>query len=144
MLIAVSLLLSCVLAAVCVGMHYEAMRLLGSFMGRVRARRQGVIVVVIGLLATSVAEIWLYAGLYAVLTHWPELGGISGVESLGLMDFVYFSSVVYTTLGFGDMVPAGAIRMITASEALLGFGLLTWSASFTFVEMGRFWPAVEE
>jgi hypothetical protein len=33
----------------------------------------------------------------------------------------------------------GAIRFLAGTEALTGFVLVTWSASFTFVEMQRFW-----
>ena len=47
--------------------------------------------------------------------------------------------MVYTTVGFGDIVPEGALRMITMSEALSGLSLITWSASFTFLEMQRLW-----
>jgi hypothetical protein len=57
----------------------------------------------------------------------------------GLFDSVYFSAVVYTTLGLGDVVPHGAIRFMAGTEALTGFLLITWSASFTFLEMQRFW-----
>jgi hypothetical protein len=126
-----------------VTLHYEAIRLLGRFVGRSSIGRQRVLIVVIGLLAAHVIEIWFFAGAYLGLSYWPELGEISGQERLGYLDLVYYSSVVYTTLGFGDMVPHGAIRMMTATEALVGFGLLTWSASFTFLEMERFWPAAE-
>lgn len=54
---------------------------------------------------------------------------------------VYFSVVVYTTLGLGDLVPEGAIRFLTGTEALTGSVLITWSASFTFLEMQRFWKS---
>jgi hypothetical protein len=45
----------------------------------------------------------------------------------------------YTTLGFGDIVPVGPVRFLTSVEALTGFVLITWSASFTYLEMNRFW-----
>ena len=60
---------------------------------------------------------------------------------MGFLDSVYFSAVCYTTLGLGDIVPSGAIRFLVGTEALTGFVLITWSASFTFVEMQRFWRA---
>jgi hypothetical protein len=47
--------------------------------------------------------------------------------------------VCFTTLGLGDLVPVGAVRFMTGTEALTGFVLIAWSASFTFVEMERFW-----
>jgi len=56
------------------------------------------------------------------------------------MSYLYYSGVIYTTLGLGDIHPEGHIRFITAMEALNGFLLITWSASFTFVAMGRLWP----
>lgn len=140
---AIVLLISSGIAAVCVSLHYETIRALGRFVAHTAIGRQRVLVVVIGLLAAHVAEIWLFAAAYLGLAHWPELGTIRAAHPLAYMDLVYYSSVVFTTVGFGDMVPDGAIRMMTATEALLGFALLTWSASFTFLEMERFWPAGE-
>jgi hypothetical protein len=55
------------------------------------------------------------------------------------MSYLYYSGVIYTTLGLGDIQPEGHIRFITAMEALNGFLLITWSASFTFLAMGRLW-----
>ncbi len=51
------------------------------------------------------------------------------------VDSVYYSAMVYTTVGFGDMVPSGGLRLITATEALVGLSLITWSASFTYFQM---------
>jgi hypothetical protein len=45
---------------------------------------------------------------------------------------------VYTTLGFGDLAPRGAIRFLTGTGAISGFLLISWSASFTVLEMQRF------
>jgi hypothetical protein len=58
---------------------------------------------------------------------------------MNLLDQVYYSAVVYTTLGFGDVVPGGAIRFLTGVESVTGLVLITWSASFTFLEMQRYW-----
>lgn len=43
------------------------------------------------------------------------------------------------SLGLGDLIPSGAIRFLTGMAALSGFMLMFWSASFTFIEMQRFW-----
>lgn len=43
------------------------------------------------------------------------------------------------TLGFGDIIPIGAAEILTGFEALIGLGFITWSASFTFLEMQRYW-----
>merc|ERR1712138_98132 len=65
------------------------------------------------------------------------IGNFSG----SLLDCVYFSFTTFTTLGYGDIVPLGQLRYLTGIEGLTGFLLLTWSASFLFLEMQRYWPA---
>jgi len=65
-----------------------------------------------------------------------ELGG-SAIGTFG--GFMYFSVTSYTTLGVGDIFPVGALRVIAGAESLLGLLMITWSASFTFIYMERFW-----
>jgi hypothetical protein len=57
------------------------------------------------------------------------------------MDCVYFSFTTFTTLGFGDIAPMGDIRYLTGTESLTGLVLITWTASFLYVEMRKFWGA---
>jgi hypothetical protein len=68
------------------------------------------------------------------------LGTFEGAVVTDAMSYLYYSGVIYTTLGLGDIEPQGHIRIIAAMEALNGFLLITWSASFTFLAMGRLWP----
>lgn len=126
----------------CVLLHYEVFALLTRRLGRMRlqVRRRRILVLMYALLALHVAEIWLFGMAYELLAQGRELG--SGVSAAaGLLDLVYFSASVYTTLGFGDLVPTGAIRFMTGTEAITGFLLISWSASFTFLEMQRFWKS---
>jgi Ion channel len=58
---------------------------------------------------------------------------------LSLLDAVYMASVTYTTVGFGDLAPVGAVRFLAGTIALTGFVLIGWSASFTYLEMSRDW-----
>lgn len=52
----------------------------------------------------------------------------------------YYSLVVYTSLGFGDVVPVTrAMRILTAAEGLTGAILIAWTASFMFFHMQQFW-----
>lgn len=124
----------------CVLLHYEVFTLLTRVLARLHLhiRRRRILFLIMGLLALHVTEIWLFGIGYFVLLHDQSLSQIKGSGG-GLLDLVYFSAVVYTTLGLGDLVPAGAIRFMTGMEALTGFVLITWSASFTFLEMQKFW-----
>ena len=96
--------------------------------------------VVVTLFLVHIAEIGMYAITYGVSVSVLELGVFQGALITDAMSYLYYSGVIYTTLGLGDIEPQGHIRFITAMEALNGFLLITWSASFTFLAMGRFWP----
>lgn len=120
--------------------HYEALERLNHAMPRWRLRpRLRILALIAAIIALHVAEIWIFGiGLYAVALH-PELGHIAGSEPLRLLDAVYLSATTYTTIGYGDLAPVGPLRLIMGTEALTGFVLLTWSASFTYLEMRRYW-----
>ena len=90
------------------------------------------------VLVLHVAEIWLFALAIWALLMWPACGAI-GAGPLHLFDLVYFSATTYTTVGYGDLSPVGPVRFLSGTEALAGFVMLTWSASFTYLEMERFW-----
>jgi hypothetical protein len=125
---------------VCVLLHYETFTWLTRALARMhlRVRRRRILLLMFGLLALHVVEIWVFALGYRVLLEPGELSAVRGSPG-GLLDLVYFSAVVYSTLGLGDLIPTGPIRFLTGMEALTGFLLTTWSASFTFLEMQRFW-----
>jgi len=127
---------------VCVLVHYETMSALTKWLGRLGTmRRRRMLVLMFVLLSAHVAEIWVFgAGLYG-LAQLHGTGAVVGQALRGLPDYVYFSAVVYSTVGFGDVFPVGAVRFLVGTEALTGFALITWSASFTFLEMQRFWKA---
>ena len=131
------------LIALAVGLHYEVLRGSVIYLPKLtQRRRRRVVVLIFVILLTHAAETWIFAfGYYGLLKH-EIFGLISGdVRIETLLDHVYFSAMVYTTVGFGDMVPDGPIRFMTGMEAVTGLVLITWSASFTFLEMQRDWPA---
>jgi len=133
-------IVTALIVLICVLLHYEVFSMLSRVLARmhVRIRRRRILVLMFGLLALHVAEVWLFGFGYYALADDPAFSLLLGSTG-GLLESVYFSSVVYTTLGLGDMVPHGAIRFMAGTEALTGFLLITWSASFTFLEMQRFW-----
>lgn len=99
-----------------------------------------VLMIVLVLFLAHLIEIGVYALAYAGSVNTLGLGEFQGSLVNDLMSFLYYSGVIYTTLGLGDIQPVGHIRFLTATEALNGFLLITWSASFTFLAMGHLWP----
>lgn len=131
---------SCVLTVVAVLLHYEAMSLLAVYVPRMLLRRRPrIVLVILGTLVLHVVVVWMFAIAYYVLDVWPALGRLEGSASEGALDFVYFSVVTYTSLGLGDVVPEGPLRILAGTETLVGLTLITWSASFGFLEMQRDW-----
>lgn len=68
-----------------------------------------------------------------------KFGYLDGNFDGSLLDCAYFSFTSYTTLGFGDITPHGAIRFFPWIESLTSLVLITWTASFLFLEMQRYW-----
>lgn len=136
----IAVITTTVVVCLCVILHYEVLgsagRLLNLFHAR---RRRRMLVLIIIVLLAHIAEIWLFAFGYYGLTRLRGIGGLMGFEVVGLSEYAYYSAVVFTTLGFGDVIPYGAIRFMTGMEALTGLVLITWSASFAFLEMQRHW-----
>ena len=122
-----------------VSFHYEMFRLLGRQLVRLPGPpRVHIVYLVLSLTLVHVIEIWLFAFGYFGLSS-LGIGHLDGLERDAMFEYVYFSAVVYSTLGFGDVVPSGMLKLLTGVEGLVGFGLVTWSAAFTFLQMQRFW-----
>ena len=127
------------LSAICVLMHYEALGLLTRVLPRLSSRpRPRILVLILALLLVHQAEVWNFAWGYFFADLSGIMGKLVGADAR-LLTFAYFSTTTYTTLGYGDITPTGPIRFLASVEALTGFLLVTWSASFTYLEMQRFW-----
>ena len=73
----------------------------------------------LGLFAIHTVEIWLYAGLYLALRAAPDF------ESA-----LYFSTVTYASIGYGDVLVAKSWRILGAIEGATGVIMLGWSTAF--------------
>lgn len=121
-------------------LHYETLAWLNGRLAHTTVPpRARVLVTILSIVGLHNLEILVFAVGYYLLLAQPVFGALAGADASSFVDCGYYSAVVFTTLGLGDVVPHGAIRLLTGSEALTGFVLITWSASFTFLEMQRFW-----
>ena len=87
--------------------------------GEVHERTFTVVLMVFGLLALRALEIVAYAVLYSSLGQFPR-------------DFetaLYFSASTFTTLGYGDVVPAPDHRLLAGIEGVMGLILIGWSTA---------------
>ena len=130
-----ALIINIILVSVAVLFHYLS-RIIPRLKMRYRFR---VVIGIFGSLLAHIIEIWIFAIGYYLMIHSGKFGTLTGNISHTILDCAYFSFVTYTSLGIGDIVPEGNIRFVTGLEALTGLVLITWSASFLFIEMQKFW-----
>ena len=137
---AVAVLLSLLLVAATVIVHYEFLRLASAVTGRLSIPGRAQILVIIAMVFVAhLVEVGFYTATYFACQNWWGLGGIYGHTEGGIVDYFYFSITTFTTLGFGDVQPRGPVRLIAGVESLNGLVLIGWSASFTYLSMERFW-----
>lgn len=133
-------LTTAVVVVVCVLIHYEGLRLLSDLLPKLLdLHRRRIVIMILSLLFLHVAEIWLFGGAYYLLLHGGDFGELVGSPTASFIDCVYFSAAVYTTVGFGEIYPVGAIRTMTGTQGVVGLTMIAWSASFTYFEMMKIW-----
>ena len=133
-------LVNCVLISATVIIHYEFLYRFTILMPKMRIRHRFRIVLgVLSALAAHSIEVWVFGLSYMWIHRAEGWGELTGNFSNTMLDFVYFSFTAYTTLGTGDIVPNGDLRYLTGLESLTGLVLITWTASFLYLEMTRYW-----
>ena len=113
------------LSLLTVGLHYELLVFISFFVLRVSgSKRIGVALAVTLALGAHIAEVAVYAiGWYLlILTGEVELAHFEmEVFEPSLIDVFYFSGEVYTSLGFGDIVPVRGGQVLAVTEAVTGW-----------------------
>ncbi len=133
-------LLNSLVVALAVSIHYEILYRLFLLIPKLKIKHRFKIVTgVFGALIAHALEIWIFAIAYHFM-YWADgWGTFEGNFSGSIWDCAYFSFTTFTTLGFGDIVPLGDLRYLTGIESLTGLVLITWTASFLYLEMQRYW-----
>ncbi|MFL6721391.1 MAG: ion channel [Sphingomonas sp.] len=73
----------------------------------------------LGVIAIHTVEIWLYAALYMGLRAFPRFE-----------QALYFSTVTYASIGYGDVLMPRQWRILGAIEGAVGIIMLGWSTAF--------------
>ncbi|MEM1111934.1 MAG: ion channel [Pseudomonadota bacterium] len=133
-------LVNSVVVALAVAIHYEFLHLITRILPRVDIKhRLRIVFAVFAALCAHAVEVWIFALSYYLMHHAENWGELRGNFDGSLLDAAYFSFTTYTTLGFGDVEPIGDLRFLTGLESLTGLVLITWTASFLYLEMSRYW-----
>ena len=84
-----------------------------------RSRIVAMLTVVIGTFALLTIEVWLWAISYYLLEVVADFDTA-----------LYFSTVTFSTIGYGDVLPAHGWRLFSALEGIDGFLLIGWSTAY--------------
>jgi hypothetical protein len=124
--------------------HYEVLRLLTAGLPVLRMQaRVKLILVILGAFCAHAVEILLYGAAYYLLAAYLGGGSMGESDNLTFSRCLYFSAETYTSLGYGDVVPHGDLRLLAGMEALNGLLLIGWTTSYTYISMERFWDATK-
>jgi hypothetical protein len=85
-----------------------------------------ILAIIFGIFAIHTVEIWAYAAVF------EALGEFKTFEAA-----LYFSTVTFASLGYGDLSMSPRWRLFGAIEAANGAILLAWSTAFLLSVMAR-------
>ena len=98
---------------------FGAMRLVTSRMAETSWLRERMLSLFAPVLVLTLLAMWTALQILGFGLVWWGTGGVEGVESF--LDALYYSGVVYFTLGFGEVLPtAGVARIGSLVEAFAG------------------------
>lgn len=124
-------------------LHYEVLSRLNARLPHSRwiPRRAKVLGAVFGAMFSHGMQVALFAAAYFLMHDRMGLGTFGGQFRDHFTNFWHFSIETYTSLGMGDIYPLGPLRMLAGIEALTGLLMISWTASFTYLEMNRYWKS---
>ena len=97
-----------------------------------------IILCLINIVVISLVVLIHHEALFNLSKFLPRLATPRHQVLVGLIG-VLVSFTVYTSLGFGDIVPIGDLRFLCGLESLIGLVMIAWSASFMYMEMRKNW-----
>ncbi len=128
-----ALLMGFLLAALLGIFHHFAILFIRLFTPHIgEQKHRGILTAFLGLLIVHTVEIIGYAGAYKLIIDAGWWGSLSGDFDGSFYDLIYFSGINFATLGYAQVTTSGAIRMIAMMQALGGFMVITWSATFIY------------
>src|SRR5437762_6069953 len=92
-------------------------------------RSVAMVATVLGLFLLHTVEIWIWAVLF-----------FAGQAVARFEDALYFSTVTFSTVGYGEITVAPQWRLLGSLEAINGFILIGWSTAYLVAASTRHGP----
>ena len=131
-LIAATISLALIIA--CAATFYEVLAHVWVNLPRLEGRPRAQILLTI--LATFLAHtlvVWIFGIAMYVLDRQFQFGSLSGTNDTDLFEYLYFSGVSYSSLGFGNIDATGGLQLLVVVESVLGLTFIGWSVAFSYI-----------
>lgn len=131
--------ISIVLVTVCMAMFYEILAHVWVNLPRLDGHpRLQILATILATFVGHTIAVWAFGIVFYVLAQHMGFGALTGEIDHELIDYVYFSSVSYSSLGLGDVYPTGGLQLLVGVEAITGLILIGWSITFTYLVTDKY------
>jgi len=93
------------------------------------AKTVAMVATVLGIFVLHTLEVWVWAAAYFWVGAFPTFA-----------DALYFSTVTFSTVGYGDVTAEHAWRLFSSLEGINGFILIGWSTAYLVAASTRYGP----
>ncbi len=101
--------------------------------GKRRTPTPLIVLTVLAIFAVHTVQVWIWSACYLIIG-----------ETDGLAQSLYFSTVTFTTLGYGDVTLTARWQLLSSLEAVNGILMFGWSTAFIFRIMTYLWERNRE
>lgn len=135
----VASIISLGLIAFCVALFYEILANVWVNLPRLEGRpRLQILLTIFAAFIGHTLSVWAFGLAYYVLDKTFHFGTLGGNITHTLLEYVYFSAVSYSSLGYGDVYAIGGLQLLVGVEAILGLILIGWTVTFTYIVTERY------
>lgn len=134
------LIISLVISFAIAFLHYSSLSFLTKQTAKIQSIKNAKVLLTMFIITfTHLISVLIYAVVYYSMDNHFGMGTLAGQEVKNFYDYIYYSLIVYTSLGFGDIYPVGGLRILSGLETLNGLILIAWSATYTYLVMSKHW-----
>lgn len=125
-------LVSGALILFCTAIFYEIVAHTWVLLPRLKGPRAQILFTLSATFFAHTLAVWIFGITDYVLDTQFHFGTLVGESDIGFFDYIYFSGVTYSSLGFGNVDAAGGLRLLTVVESVLGLVFIGWTVTFTY------------
>lgn len=129
----ISTMICAALIISCTALFYEIMAHVWVILPRLKGIRSQILLTVSSTFFAHTLVVWIFGAAFFIMDVYFHFGDLKGADENSFMQYVYFSGVSYSSLGFGNIDATGGLQLITVVESILGLTFIGWSVAFTYV-----------